>query len=95
MKPKDLMRAGSVKRLGSGILAGVNATEAREEMRKERPHYLEAWVYEVLELWLVAAEAAQRLRLPLISRDDEIEEWSVLSRSSLDSTSSSVTMSST
>nr|GMC51769.1 AUGMIN subunit 4 [Ipomoea batatas] len=62
---------------------------AREEMRKERPHYLKAWVYEVLELWLVAAEAAQRLRLPLISRDDEIEEWSVLSRSSLDSTNSS------
>nr|GMC47455.1 uncharacterized protein LOC109155154 [Ipomoea batatas] len=27
MKPKDLMRAGSVKGLGSGILAGVNATE--------------------------------------------------------------------
>lgn len=49
---------------------------------------------------MVVAEAAQRLRLPLISKDgeiqeDEIEKWSIMSRSSLDSTSTNVTMSST
>nr|GEU75531.1 augmin subunit 4 [Tanacetum cinerariifolium] len=48
-------------------------------------------VYEALEHRLVVAEAAQRLRLPLISKDGEvheedIEKMSVLSRSSLDST---------
>lgn len=56
-------------------------------------------VYETLEHRLVVAEAAQRLRLPLISKDGEIheediEKWSVMSRSSLDSTSTSVTISS-
>ncbi|KAK3027937.1 hypothetical protein RJ639_039404 [Escallonia herrerae] len=56
-------------------------------------------VYEALEHRLVVAEAAQRLRLPLISKDgeiheEEIEKWSVMSRSSLDSTSTSVTISS-
>ncbi|TYH74894.1 hypothetical protein ES332_D05G435300v1 [Gossypium tomentosum] len=45
------------------------------------------------------AEAAQRLRLPLISKDgeiheEEIEKWSIMSRSSLDSTSTSLTISS-
>ncbi|KAI3986676.1 hypothetical protein MKX01_014214 [Papaver californicum] len=56
-------------------------------------------VYESLEQRLVVAEAAQRLRLPLISKDgevheEEIEKLSILSRSSLDSTSTSVTISS-
>ncbi|KAJ4725099.1 AUGMIN subunit 4 [Melia azedarach] len=56
-------------------------------------------VYETLEHRLVVAEAAQRLRLPLISKDgeileEEIEKWSTISRSSLDSTSTSVTISS-
>ncbi|GJZ30441.1 augmin subunit 4, partial [Tanacetum coccineum] len=54
-------------------------------------------VYEALEHRLVVAEAAQRLRLPLISKDGEvheedIEKMSVLSRSSLDSTSTSITI---
>ncbi|XVF70703.1 hypothetical protein PTKIN_Ptkin11bG0183800 [Pterospermum kingtungense] len=45
------------------------------------------------------AEAAQRLRVPLISKDgeiheEEIEKWSMVSRSSLDSTSTSLTISS-
>lgn len=56
-------------------------------------------VYEALEHRLVVAEAAQRLRLPLISKDgevqeEEIEKMSVLSRSSLDSTGTSITISS-
>ncbi|XP_074280662.1 AUGMIN subunit 4 isoform X2 [Silene latifolia] len=54
-------------------------------------------VYETLEHRLVVAEAAQKLRLPLISKDgeiheEEIEKWCVMSRCSLDSTSTSVTM---
>ncbi|KAL0298496.1 UNVERIFIED_CONTAM: AUGMIN subunit [Sesamum radiatum] len=66
---------------------------------KERQHYLEALVYEALEHQMVVAEAAQKLRLPLISKDgeiheEEIEKWSLVSRSSLDSTSTSVTISS-
>lgn len=56
-------------------------------------------VYESLEHRLVVAEAAQRLRLPLISKDgeiheEEIEKWSIMSRSSLDSTSTNFTISS-
>ncbi|KAG8492650.1 hypothetical protein CXB51_010108 [Gossypium anomalum] len=56
-------------------------------------------VYETLEHRLVVAEAAQRLRLPLISKDgeiheEEIEKWSIMSRSPLDSTSTSLTISS-
>ncbi|CAL5405576.1 unnamed protein product [Camellia sinensis] len=56
-------------------------------------------VYEALEHRLVVAEAAQKLRLPLISKDgeiheEEIEKWSIMSRSSLDSTSTSVTITS-
>ncbi|KAL9678016.1 hypothetical protein QQ045_015854 [Rhodiola kirilowii] len=56
-------------------------------------------IYETLEHRLVVAEAAQRLRLPLISKDGEIheediEKWSVMSRSSLDSTSTSLTITS-
>ncbi|GER32941.1 HAUS augmin-like complex subunit [Striga asiatica] len=55
-------------------------------------------VYEALEHRMMVAEAAQRLRLPMISKDgeiheEEIEKLSIVSRSSLDSTSS-VTMSS-
>lgn len=51
-------------------------------------------VYQTLEHQMVVAEAAQRLRLPLISKDGEvhdedIEKLSVVSRSSLDSTSTS------
>ncbi|KAL5984205.1 AUGMIN subunit 4 [Asimina triloba] len=54
-------------------------------------------VYESLECRLVVAEAAQRLRLPLLSKDgeiheEEIEKWSMMSRSSLDSTSTSATI---
>lgn len=56
-------------------------------------------VYETLEHRLVVAEAAQRLRLPLISKDgevqeEEIEKWSTVSRSSIDSTATSITISS-
>ncbi|XP_073314388.1 AUGMIN subunit 4 [Primulina huaijiensis] len=56
-------------------------------------------VYETLEHRMVVAEAAQKLRLSLISKDgeiheDEAEKWSTVSRSSLDSTSTSVTISS-
>lgn len=56
-------------------------------------------VYETLEHRLTVAEAAQRLRLPLISKDgeineEEIEKWSAMSRSSLDSLNTSVTISS-
>ncbi|GJT55745.1 augmin subunit 4 [Tanacetum coccineum] len=55
--------------------------------------------HSVKELMWLVAEAAQRLRLPLISKDGEvheedIEKMSVLSRSSLDSTSTSITISS-
>ncbi|CAL2254653.1 unnamed protein product [Prunus armeniaca] len=47
-------------------------------------------LYETLEHRMTIAEAAQRLRLPLISKDgeiheDEIEKCSMMSRSSLDS----------
>ncbi|KAH9305598.1 hypothetical protein KI387_010002, partial [Taxus chinensis] len=57
-------------------------------------------VYEALEQRMVVAEAAQRLRLPLLSKDgeipeEEIEKWSIISRSSLDSTITSITNSST
>ena len=56
-------------------------------------------VYETLEHRMVVAEASQRLRLPLISKDgeiheEEIEKLSLVSRSSLDSTSTGVTISS-
>ncbi|KAF5461103.1 hypothetical protein F2P56_020924 [Juglans regia] len=56
-------------------------------------------VYKTLEHRMILAEAAQRLRLPLISKDgeiheDDIEKMSIMSRSSLDSTSTSVTISS-
>ncbi|XP_028557054.1 AUGMIN subunit 4 isoform X2 [Dendrobium catenatum] len=55
-------------------------------------------VYESLEHQLAVAEAAQRLRLPLLSKDgdvrkEDIEKWNTMSRSSLDS-SSSMTLSS-
>ncbi|XP_022981474.1 AUGMIN subunit 4 [Cucurbita maxima] len=58
-----------------------------------------AQVYETLEHRMVVAEASQRLRLPLISKDgeiheEEIEKLSLVSRSSLDSTSTGVTISS-
>lgn len=58
-----------------------------------------AQVYEALEHRMVVAEAAQKLRLPLISKDgeiheEEIEKWSTMSRSSLDSTCTSITISS-
>lgn len=48
---------------------------------------------------MIVAEAAQRLRLPLISKDgeiheEEIEKCSTMSHSSLDSTSTSITISS-
>lgn len=57
-------------------------------------------VYESLEHHLAVAEAAQRLRLPLLSQDgevheEEIEKLSTLSRTSFDSTVTSATHSST
>ena len=56
-------------------------------------------MYESLEHHLAVAEAAQRLRLPLLSQDgevheEEIEKLSTLSRSSFDSTLTSATPSS-
>ncbi|KAK7316766.1 hypothetical protein RJT34_00473 [Clitoria ternatea] len=56
-------------------------------------------VYQTLEHQMIVAEAAQRLRLPLISkdgevRDEDIEKLSVVSRNSLDSTSTSAMISS-
>ncbi|KAL6283981.1 hypothetical protein ACE6H2_014910 [Prunus campanulata] len=56
-------------------------------------------LYETLEHRMTIAEAAQRLRLPHISKDgeiheDEIEKCSIMSRSSLDSTCTSFTVSS-
>lgn len=56
-------------------------------------------VYETLEHRMIVAEAAQKLRLPLISKDgeiheEEIEKWSAVSRSSVDSTSTSATLNS-
>ncbi|XP_068637950.1 AUGMIN subunit 4-like isoform X2 [Aristolochia californica] len=56
-------------------------------------------VYESLEQRLVIAEAAQKLRLPFLSKDGEIheediEKMSILSRSSFDSTSTSATFTS-
>lgn len=56
-------------------------------------------IYETLEHRMVVAEAAQRLRLPLISKDGEvhkedIEKLSVMSRSSVDSSSTSGTINS-
>ena len=56
-------------------------------------------VYESLEHHLAVAEAAQRLRLPLLSQDgevheEEIEKLSTLSRASFDSTVTSATPSS-
>lgn len=53
-----------------------------------------AEVYDSLEHRLIVAEAAQRLRLPLISKDgeiheEEIEKCSIMSRSSLDSSATS------
>ncbi|CAM6088408.1 unnamed protein product [Calypogeia fissa] len=51
-----------------------------------------ALVYEALAQRLTIAEAAQRLRLPLIAKDgelpdDDLEKWSLMSRSSFDSSS--------
>lgn len=56
-------------------------------------------VYESLEQRLVIAEAAQRLRLPLLSKDgefpeEELENWTTSSRVSIDSTAPSIRMSS-
>ncbi|XP_071730219.1 AUGMIN subunit 4 isoform X2 [Rutidosis leptorrhynchoides] len=88
---EDYQQAVSVANLG-GIrdMQGLNTNLGL----KNSPQ-----VYEALEHRLVVAEAAQRLRLPLISKDgevheEEIEKMSVLSRSSLDSTSTSITISS-
>ncbi|VVA22790.1 PREDICTED: AUGMIN subunit 4 [Prunus dulcis] len=56
-------------------------------------------LYETLEHRMTIVEAAQRLRLPLLSKDgeiheDEIEKCGMMSRSSLDSTCTSFTVSS-
>lgn len=56
-------------------------------------------VYDCLEHQIAVAEAAQRLRLPLLSKDgeiieEEIEKVSMMSRSSIDSSSTSITPSS-
>lgn len=57
-------------------------------------------VYDALEQRLVVAEASQRLRLPLPSKDgdlpdDDNQEWGNVSRSSFDSTTTSVSLSTT
>lgn len=56
-------------------------------------------VYQTLEHQMIVAEVAQRLRLPLISKDGEvhdedIEKLSVVSRSSLDSAGTSTVINS-
>ncbi|XP_020248605.1 probable inactive beta-glucosidase 14 isoform X3 [Asparagus officinalis] len=63
---------------------------------RERLYQMIIQVYDSLEHRLVVAEAAQRLRLPLLSKDgeiheEEIEKCSLMSRSSLDSTTTSIT----
>ncbi|KAI5674799.1 hypothetical protein M9H77_15163 [Catharanthus roseus] len=75
-------------------VSGANFGGVRDVGLKSPPQ-----VYEALEYRMVVAEAAQKLRLPLISKDgdiheEEIEKWSIFSRSSLDSTCTSVTVSS-
>uniref|UniRef100_A0A7I4B7A9 Uncharacterized protein n=1 Tax=Physcomitrium patens TaxID=3218 RepID=A0A7I4B7A9_PHYPA len=55
-------------------------------------------VYDALEQRLVVAEATQRLRLPLLSKDgdlpeDDNQEWGNVSRSSFDSTTTSLSLS--
>jgi len=57
-------------------------------------------VYDALEQRLVVAEASQRLRLPLLSKDgdvpeDEAQDWGNVSRSSFESTTTSVSLSTT
>lgn len=55
-------------------------------------------MYDALEQRLVVAEATQRLRLPLLSKDgdlpeDDNQEWGNVSRSSFDSTTTSLSLS--
>lgn len=57
-------------------------------------------MYDALEQRLVVAEASQRLRLPLLSKDgdlpdDDNQEWGNVSRSSFDSTTTSLSLSTT
>ncbi|CAN1242955.1 AUGMIN subunit 4 [Linum perenne] len=80
--------------VSSSALGGI-----RDVLYSQQSLKSHSQVYETLEHRLVVAEAAQKLRLPLISKDgevheEEIEKWSVMSRSSLDSTSTSATISS-
>ncbi|XP_048429240.1 AUGMIN subunit 4 isoform X1 [Pyrus x bretschneideri] len=72
-----------------------------EEYQQGLKHSSEAecQLYETLEHRMTIAEAAQRSRLPLVSKDgevheEEIEKCSIMSRSSLDSTCTGVTISS-
>ncbi|KAB2615644.1 hypothetical protein D8674_022232 [Pyrus ussuriensis x Pyrus communis] len=70
-----------------------------EEYQQGLKHSSEAELYETLEHRMTVAEAAQRSRLPLVSKDgevheEEIEKCSIMSRSSLDSTCTGVTISS-
>ncbi|XP_048429241.1 AUGMIN subunit 4 isoform X2 [Pyrus x bretschneideri] len=70
-----------------------------EEYQQGLKHSSEAELYETLEHRMTIAEAAQRSRLPLVSKDgevheEEIEKCSIMSRSSLDSTCTGVTISS-
>ncbi|KAM2718266.1 hypothetical protein EV1_030201 [Malus domestica] len=70
-----------------------------EEYQQGLKHSSEAELYETLEHRMIVAEAAQRSRLPLVSKDgevheEEIEKCSIMSRSSLDSTCTGVTISS-
>lgn len=57
-------------------------------------------MYDALEQRLVVAEATQRLRLPLLSKDgdlpeDDNQEWGNVSRGSFDSTTTSLSLSTT
>ncbi|TQD90964.1 hypothetical protein C1H46_023485 [Malus baccata] len=70
-----------------------------EDYQQGLKHSSEAELYETLEHRMIVAEAAQRSRLPLVSKDgevheEEIEKCSIMSRSSLDSTCTGVTISS-
>nr|CAD1840767.1 unnamed protein product [Ananas comosus var. bracteatus] len=86
---EEYQQAVAVKNLGGGV----------KDIQGLYPHLglnCSPQVYESLEHRLTVAEAAQRLRLPLLSNDgeiheEEIEKLSTVSRSSFDSTATSVT----
>ncbi|KAL1814901.1 hypothetical protein ACET3Z_017475 [Daucus carota] len=80
-------------------VAGLGSTRDVQSLYPQLGLKSSPQVYETLEHRLTVAEAAQRLRLPMISKDgevneEEIEKWSAMSRSSLDSSNTSVTITS-